>query len=243
MIATPDRDDSVRSRLEEVIGRIEAAAARARRDPAGVTLIGVTKTVPVDRIAAAVEAGLSHLGENRVQEAAGKIEALAASGRGITWHLIGHLQSNKARKAAALFPWIHSVDSADLIARLDRAAPPEGPPVNVLLQVDLGHEPTKHGVDTSRLLDLAGAVSGTARLKLCGLMTLPPWFDDPELARPFFTRLRGIRDDLAARGLDLPHLSMGMSGDFEVAVEEGATMVRVGRAIFGERPGKASGMG
>jgi len=236
MTAPPDRPDSIGSRLEVVAGRIEAAARRARRDPAAVTLIGVTKTVPADRIAEAVAAGLSHVGENRVQEAAGKIEALAGPCPGIAWHLIGHLQSNKARKAAALFEWIHSVDSQDLVLRLDRAAPPDRPPVEILLQVDLGQEPTKHGVDTGVLKDLADVVSGCGRLRLRGLMTLPPLFEDPERVRPFFRRLRGIRDDLAARGLDLPHLSMGMSGDFEVAAEEGATMVRVARAIFGDRP-------
>jgi len=230
-------------RLGRVRDRIESAARRAGRHPSEVTLIGVTKTIPVERIERAIEAGLTHLGENRVQEAEAKIASLGRGRTGLTWHLIGHLQSNKARKAAALFPWIHSVDRADLVARLDRAAHAPAPPINILLQVDLAHEETKHGVDVARLEDLARAAAGSGALRLRGLMTIPPLFDDPEGSRPFFGRLRRLRDDLAARGLDLPHLSMGMTNDFEVAVEEGATMVRVGRAIFGERPDPTLGMG
>ncbi len=243
MTGTRGGESTIRDRLEEVRRRIEAAARRAGRQPSEITLIGVTKTIPADRIGQAVEAGLTDLGENRVQEAEAKIAALGGAQAGLTWHLIGHLQSNKARKAASLFPWIHSVDSADLIARLGRTAPDSAEPINILLQVDLGHEETKHGVDAALLADLARAAAETASLRPCGLMTIPPLFDDPERSRPFFGRMRRLRDDLAARGLDLPHLSMGMTNDFEVAVEEGATMVRVGRAIFGERPDPGARMG
>ncbi len=176
-----------------------------------------------------------HLGENRVQEAASKIGQVGGAPE-ITWHLIGHLQSNKANRAVELFPWIHSVDRVDLARRLDRGAGHLGIRTRVLLQVDLGREPTKHGVDPGRLRELAEEVASLPNLELCGLMTLPPWSDNPESSRPFFSRLRLLRDELASRGRVLPHLSMGMTGDFEVAVEEGATLVRVGTAIFGERP-------
>jgi PLP dependent protein len=216
--------------LREVWSRIEAAAARARRDPSEVTLIGVTKTVDADRVRAAVDAGLKHLGENRVQEAAAKKDAIGPL-PGVTWHLIGHLQSNKAARAADLFDWVHSVDSAELGRRLDRAAATHPSPLPVLLQIDLGHEPTKHGVDEGELQEVVSELAGLAGIDLRGLMTIPPASENPEDARPFFRRLRTLRDRLG-----LPELSMGMTGDFEVAVEEGATLVRVGRALFGERP-------
>ncbi|HKY31625.1 MAG TPA: YggS family pyridoxal phosphate-dependent enzyme [Candidatus Polarisedimenticolia bacterium] len=222
--------------LEQVAARIEAAARRAGRDPGSITLVGVTKTVPAAAILEAVLAGLRHIGENRVQEAASKAPALAGQSGVVTWHLIGHLQSNKAARAAELFQWIHSVDNLDLGRRLDQAAGRLGRRLDVLMQVDLGHEPTKHGVDAGRLEELSSGLASLERLRLRGLMTIPPLFDDPGRSRPFFRQLRVLRDRLAARGQDLPELSMGMSGDFEVAIEEGATMVRVGRALFGERP-------
>lgn len=221
---------AVAAALRAVRQRIEAAAARARRDPAEVTLIGVTKTVEADRIRGAVAAGLRHLGENRVQEAAGKKETLGDLA-GVTWHLIGHLQSNKAARAVELFDCIHSVDRAELARRLDRAAASRPAPLAVLVQVDLGHEPTKHGADESGLDDLVAEVASLPHLRLRGLMTIPPESPDPEDARPYFRRLRTLRDRLG-----LADLSMGMTGDFEVAVEEGSTLVRVGRALFGERP-------
>jgi hypothetical protein len=218
------------SALRAVQQRIEAAAERAKRDPAGVTLIGVTKTVAAPRVREAVQAGLGHVGENRVQEAASKKEPLGDLA-GVTWHLIGHLQSNKAARAVELFDCIHSVDRSDLARRLDRAAASRPQPLPVLVQVDLGHEPTKHGVDEEALDDLVAEVRSLAGLSLRGLMTIPPEVADPEDARPYFRRLRSLRDRLG-----LAELSMGMTGDFEVAVEEGATLVRVGRALFGERP-------
>ncbi len=216
--------------------RIAAATGRAGRSPAEVTLIGVTKTVKPERIRAAVEAGLRHIGENRVQEAASKSEALAALSPRPQWHLIGHLQSNKVTRAAALFDWIHSIDSEDLARRLDRVAGARGATLNVLLQVDLGQETTKHGADARDVAALARATAALPHLRLKGLMTIPPLAGTPEGSRRYFRRLRDLRDEVAATGPPLPELSMGMSFDLEVAVEEGATMIRVGRALFGERP-------
>jgi hypothetical protein len=231
--------NDIRGNVGRIAARVEEAARRAGRDPAGVILIGVTKTVTVDSIRQGLAAGLSHLGENRVQEGAAKIPELsgvAAPGGGpITWHLVGHLQSNKARRAVELFDWIHSVDGAELARRLDRCAAEAGRSPRVLVQVDLGGEPTKHGIDAGALMGLLLEITALPHLKLRGLMTLPPLLPDPESLRPFFRRLRELREELAAGGVNLPDLSMGMSGDFEVAIEEGATMVRVGRALFGER--------
>ncbi|MGH9869835.1 MAG: YggS family pyridoxal phosphate-dependent enzyme [Candidatus Polarisedimenticolia bacterium] len=221
--------------LASISGRIAAAAARAGRDPSSVTLIGVTKTVDPQRVRAAVDAGLQHLGENRVQEAEGKQRALGEL-PGVRWHLIGHLQSNKAAHAAEMFDCVHSVDSLDLGRRLDRAASRRTTPLQILVQVDLGHEPTKHGVDERALEALVSELSRCGHIEVRGLMTIPPLAEDPETSRPFFRHLVGLRDRLAASGHPLPELSMGMTGDFEVAVEEGATLVRVGRALFGERP-------
>jgi pyridoxal phosphate enzyme (YggS family) len=229
----------VRDNLHRVRERLEAAARRARRDPAGVTLIGITKTIAVERIGEAVAAGLMHLGENRVQEADAKIPALGGASSGITWHLVGHLQSNKARKAVELFDCIHSVDSVRLARMLGSEASGHpglrGARRDILIQVDLGGEPTKFGLEPGLLDDLIHEAASLPSLRVRGLMTLPPMFDDPEGSRPFFRRLRELRDRLAGRGCDLPDLSMGMTNDFEVAIEEGATMVRVGRAIFGAR--------
>ena len=222
--------------LGAVRARIEQAARSARRSPDEVTLIGVTKTVPPGRIRPVVEAGLRHIGENRVQEAASKVEALAALAPRPQWHLIGHLQSNKATRAVALFDWIHSIDGEELASRVDRAAGARGVKVNVLIQVDLGHEATKHGAQAEDVAALARSIAALPNLALRGLMTIPPLSRNPEGSRPFFRRLRTLRDEVAAGGPPLPELSMGMSFDLEVAIEEGATMIRVGRALFGERP-------
>jgi pyridoxal phosphate enzyme (YggS family) len=222
-------------RLRDVRDRIERAARGAGRDPASVRLIAVSKTFGADHVRAAAAAGQRDFGENRVQEALEKMGALPDLP--IRWHLIGHLQANKARKATA-FGCIHSIDSIDLLRRMDRAAGEEGRIVEALVQADLAGESTKHGATTGEIQAIFEASSACRALKLMGLMVLPPYADDPEQARPYFRRLREIRDELVAKGVPaamLGELSMGMSHDFEVAIGEGATMVRVGTAIFGSR--------
>jgi pyridoxal phosphate enzyme (YggS family) len=223
---------SRRSRVRETNAR---AASRAKRDPATVRLIAVSKTFSADHVRAAADLGQLDFGENKVQEGLDKIAHTADLP--LRWHLIGHLQSNKARQAAT-FSSIHSVDSGALLQKIDTAAATQGRTVDVLVQVDLAREATKFGVEPGQLrgvLDIAGACQA---LRLKGLMLLPPAFDDPEGARPYFAALRTLRDELVGEGRDpatLGELSMGMSHDFEIAVEEGATMVRVGSAIFGPR--------
>ena len=213
------------------------AAAACGRDLQEITLLPVSKTFPVESISRAIAAGIRHFGENRVQEAEAKILHL----RGVAdleWHLVGHLQSNKTRRAAELFDVIHSVDSAKLAVRLDRAAKENRKILSVLLQVDLGSEETKFGVPPEKIRDLVDAVSGLKQLRLDGLMTIPPFFENPEDARPYFARLRRLSESLESerpRCLGRRHLSMGMSHDFEAAIMEGATIIRVGTAIFGAR--------
>ena len=210
--------------------KVDAAARRVGRSPSEIRLIGVSKTHPAAVLRDAIEAGISALGENKVQEAEGKI--LAIGRNAVEWHLIGHLQSNKARKAVQLFDVIHSVDSKNLAQRLERTCvEDERESLAVLIQVDLAGEETKSGTAESDLPTLIDYLKTCDRLKLKGLMILPPFFDDPEATRPYFKRLREIRDELLPGG----ELSMGMSNDFEVAIEEGATLVRVGTAIFGRR--------
>jgi len=229
--------DDLPTRLRRVRENIEAAALRAKRQPGEITLVVVSKTHPAELVREAIAAGAADLGENRVQEAEPKI---AEVGRhAARWHLIGHLQSNKARRAVALFDVIHSVDSIELAQRLDRVCiEDERGELPVLIQVDLGKETTKTGADESDLPVLVSAVANCERLRLAGLMTLPPFFDEAESARPFFRRLRELRDGLASQnafGDQRGELSMGMTHDYEIAIEEGATIVRVGTAIFGER--------
>ncbi|HEX5703016.1 MAG TPA: YggS family pyridoxal phosphate-dependent enzyme [Pyrinomonadaceae bacterium] len=230
-------EDELRRRLLGVGSRIEAAAKRSGRPREAIQLIAVSKTHPVDVLRAAIKVGMTDLGENRVQEAEPKIDELGREAA--RWHLIGHLQSNKARRAVQIFDMIHSIDSAALVEKLDRAcAELDREELPVLIQVDLGHETTKSGADETELPGLIGAVTGSARLKLVGFMTLPPFFEDAELTRPFFAKLRSLRDEYQDRGVfggAQGELSMGMTNDFEVAIEEGATMVRVGTAIFGAR--------
>ena len=226
----------IAANLEAVRRRIDAAAERAHRAPAGIRLIAVSKTFPAEDVRAAAAAGQRDFGENRVQEALDKLETVRDLA--LDWHLIGHLQSNKARKAAAAFAWIHSVDSLDLVRKLDAGAKEAGTRPRVLIQVDIAHEETKFGADEALVFDLASAAISASALELAGLMVIPPIADRPEDARPWFRRLRELRDALVARGLPATHLrelSMGMSHDFEVAIDEGATMVRVGTAIFGRR--------
>lgn len=225
------------SNLTTLTARVAAAAAGSGRAPADIRLVAVSKRFGVDHVEAAVSAGLLELGESKVQEAARK--RAATVGRGIAWHLIGHLQSNKARAAAETFDWIHSVDSVALLRRLDRVATDLHRSLNVLVQVDLAGESTKHGAPEAEVPRIVDAAVSCESVALRGLMVLPPWSDDPEQARPFFRRLRRLRDEFATtagRDLRLDQLSMGMSHDLEVAIEEGATMIRVGTAVFGPRP-------
>lgn len=232
--------DVIATNALRVRDRIAVAAARAGREPSQIKLVAVSKKFGAAQARAAIVAGLTDLGENRVQEAVQKMSEVDAEGRlPVTWHLIGHLQTNKARKASRAFDWIHSVDSLDLLTRLDEAARAAETHPKLLVQVDLAGETTKHGAtidETRQILDAAGDCTAA---KPCGLMVLPPRSEDADLARPFFTRLRELRDELLRDGIDpkmLEELSMGMSHDFEVAIEEGATIVRVGTAIFGPRP-------
>jgi pyridoxal phosphate enzyme (YggS family) len=226
--------DTPSERLRAVHERIAAACARAGRKPESVTLIGVSKTFPAERVKEMVAAGLHDLGENRVQEAREKIPAVGGDAR---WHLIGHLQGNKANVAARLFDFVHSIDSVEILERLDRGAAVAGRQLTGLVQADLAGEAQKSGVAPETLDEVLNAAVRAEAVSVRGLMILPPLEDDSERARPWFRRLRELRDEVQARhpGLDLGMLSMGMSGDFEVAIEEGATHVRVGRALFGER--------
>ncbi|HNG95478.1 MAG TPA: YggS family pyridoxal phosphate-dependent enzyme [Acidobacteriota bacterium] len=223
-------------RLDAIQSRIHAACARAGRTSDDITLVAVSKTKPVEMLQEAFEAGVRHFGENRVQEAATKIPHLPKAG--LTWHLIGHLQSNKAKSAVELFDVIHSVDSIALATRLNRLAGEHNQRVPIFLQVHLGDEESKAGVDPTDLPALFQASCQLPHLNITGLMAIPPYFPDPEQVRPSFVTLRQLRDQLAVQFPDqapLPFLSMGMSHDFEVAIEEGATHVRVGTALFGGR--------
>ncbi|GAB4229235.1 MAG: YggS family pyridoxal phosphate-dependent enzyme [Acidobacteriota bacterium] len=220
--------------LERVRARIADAAARARRSPDDVRLVAVSKTFPPAMIRAAAEFGQRCFGENRVQEAREKIHQL--EDLDLEWHLVGHLQSNKAKTAVELFDVIQSVDGSKLAARLDRYARETGFRLPVLIEVNVGEEPQKAGVVPAAVEPLVRSVLAFPNLELRGLMAIPPFLEDPEGVRPYFRKLRELRDELEQRlEVWLPDLSMGMSSDFEVAVEEGATIVRVGTAIFGER--------
>jgi PLP dependent protein len=223
--------ETLADRARRVVERVRAAELRAGRAEGSVTLCAVSKTFPAEAIAEAAAAGITEVGENRVQEAEGKRPAAEGLGAvGLRWHLIGHLQSNKARKAVETFEVIQTVDSVALVERLDRIAGEAGRAPDVYLQVDLGHEPTKTGAVEADLAAIVERARAADHLDLAGLMTIPPFFEDPEAARPYFRRLRAIADRYG-----LARLSMGMSHDFEVAIEEGATLVRVGTAIFGHR--------
>jgi pyridoxal phosphate enzyme (YggS family) len=218
----------IRANVERVRAAVARACRRAGRSPDDVLLVAVSKTVEAERIRLALAAGIPALGENRVQEAREKIETL---GHPVPWHLIGSLQTNKAKEAARLFDWIQSVDRVELARELSRRAHALDRTLDILLQVNLGEEPQKAGVAPAELKALLDATAGLESLRIRGLMAIPPAVETAEAARPFFRRLRELRD-----GAGLEHLSMGMSGDFEVAIEEGATLVRVGTAIFGPRP-------
>jgi pyridoxal phosphate enzyme (YggS family) len=230
----------LRERLEAINQRIAAACQRAGRDFFEVTLVAVSKTVEPERIHQAILAGVRILGENRVQEASAKISELekVVAEHDIVWHLIGHLQSNKARRAVELFSAIQSVDSFKLAVRLSQLAGEAGKRLPVFLEINLGSEDSKAGITPDEVLPLCEQVSKLPRLELKGLMAVPPLLDDPEAVRPFFRRLRQLRDEARRAGIvgeQFKELSMGMSNDFEVAIEEGATLVRIGTALFGSR--------
>jgi pyridoxal phosphate enzyme (YggS family) len=229
--------ESFSERVQSVRRRIDASARAAGRAPAEVKLIAVTKTHPVETVRAALDVGLTDFGENRVQEADGKIAQLAHGAA--RWHLIGHLQANKARRAVKLFDVIHSVDTVALVARLERLCAEAGRrELPVLVQVDLAGEATKTGAGEAELAQLVAECQSCERVQLVGLMTLPPFFDQAEQVRPYFRRLRELRDEWQTRGAfgaRTGELSMGMTHDFEIAISEGATMVRVGTALFGAR--------
>jgi len=237
MVNLSPAQEQLSARLRAVRERIAAAARGCGRSPEEVKLIAISKTHPASVIRTLIELGATDLGENRVQEAEDKIAEIGRES--VRWHLVGHLQANKARRAVSLFEVIHSLDSLELAQRLDRLCGEEGrEKLPVLIQLDLGHEETKSGIDESELSHLVEGLGPLPHLELIGLMTLPPFFDDTEQSRPFFRRLRQLRDELEKRGAfgdRKGELSMGMTHDFEVAIQEGATMVRIGTAIFGER--------
>lgn len=245
-------DITLLNNIKAVSKRIANAAESAGRSPKEVKLVAVTKGVDIKMIKDAIETGLREFGESRIQEAREKIlnlksenyppmPPLAKGGMngGVKWHLIGHLQSNKARMAVQLFDLIHSVDSVEIAEEINRQAEKTGKIQKILIQVKLSSEESKHGISKDKLMILLEKLSSMRSLKAEGLMTIPPFFEEPEKARPYFRELRIIRDEAVGRGGVtqplLPELSMGMTNDFEVAIQEGATIVRVGTAIFGER--------
>ena len=225
----------IRERLIEVKRRMAEAAIRAGRDPQAVELVAVSKTVGIPLIREGIEAGIAILGENRVQEAEGKIFEL---GRPVKWHLVGHLQSNKAKLAVSLFDLIHSLDSLHLAEAIQRHAVAQGKTIPVLVEVNLAQEGSKAGVSVKEVPHLLRSVSLMSRLRVLGLMAVPPFLEEADQVRAYFRRLRQLAEEIAAMRIDnieMIHLSMGMSHDFETAIEEGATLVRIGTAIFGPR--------
>jgi pyridoxal phosphate enzyme (YggS family) len=225
----------IRSNIEEITKRISAAAERSGRDPSEILLLAISKTMPAQPIAAAFEAGQVHFGENRVQEAREKIPGLPD---GIVWHMVGHLQTNKAKYCPELFQWIHSIDSVPLAAEVARRYREKGKTCRALVQVSVSGEEAKFGCDPEETTKILSSLLEQEGVVPAGLMTMPPFDLDPETARPYFQALRDLRDTLVSEGFpeeNLKELSMGMTGDFEVAVEEGATIVRIGTAIFGPR--------
>jgi len=233
----------IRENYIRVMERIEKAARRVGRDQKEVKLVAVSKTVEVDRIKEAIEAGVSILGENYVQEAQEKIEEIGrpacterfGEGRSVAWHFIGHLQSNKAKYAVRLFDMIHSIDSLALAEELNRRAEQVGQVAKVMIEVNISGEATKFGTDEEKVFSIVRRILNLGHLSLEGLMTMPPYFDLPEMSRPYYNKLRELKERMVREGIPLKELSMGMSNDFEIAIEEGATYVRVGTAIFGER--------
>jgi pyridoxal phosphate enzyme (YggS family) len=229
--------DPIARNVLSIRERIARAADRCGRSLDEISLLAVSKTFPAEFLFRAAEAGIRRFGENRVREAEAKIPQLRKI-QGLEWHLIGHLQTNKAKRAAELFDVIHSVDSVKLAAKLNQASDEVGKILSVLLQIDLGDEETKFGAEPGQIHELVNAITGFPSLRLNGLMTIPPFLDNPEDVRPYFAKLRELRDKMETEQpgcLGLNHLSMGMSHDFEQAILEGATILRIGTAIFGER--------
>jgi PLP dependent protein len=228
-------ETDISSNIRLIRQRMGVACARCGRDPQSVRLMAVSKTVEPERIRQALDAGVTLLGENYVQEAREKIPAI---GHVAEWHMIGHLQTNKVKYVVNLFDWIHSVDRLELARELDKRAGQSNRRLNVLIEVNVSGEESKSGIETTQALQLVRQVSLLPNINLRGLMTMPPYSDNPENSRPYFQALRKLRDDISAADIPSTHmdeLSMGMTDDFEVAIEEGATIIRVGRAIFGNR--------
>ena len=231
-----ERQDTIRTNVAAVMDRIAAAAQRSGRAPSQIRLVVVGKTQPPEAIQCAIDAGATIIGENYIQEARTKFESLIQNP--VQWHFIGHLQSNKAKYAVRMFDLIHTVDSCNLAVELDKQASKAGKVQDVLVQVNISGETTKSGVGASGVERLLGEIHLLKHIRVKGLMTMPPYFDDPEHARPYFASSRVLGDRikaLAIPGIDMSELSMGMTGDFEAAIEEGATLVRIGTYIFGER--------
>jgi len=228
-------DIDVKRNLEAVKERIARAAERSGRKFEDIILVAVSKMVDIQRIREGIEAGLKVLGENRVQEAKEKIPQIEAD---VEWHLVGHLQSNKAKDAVMLFSMIHSLDSLKLAKELDKRAEKAGKKIEVLVQFNLSGETTKSGIRDEATYNFMSALASLKNIKVVGLMTMPPFFEDPDLARPYFKQLRELSEEINSwklEDIDMKYLSMGMTGDFEVAIEEGANIVRIGTAIFGKR--------
>jgi hypothetical protein len=222
----------IKENVLKVMEKIEKVARKIGRDLNEIKLVAVSKTVETPRIKEAIEAGISILGENYIQEAQKKIEEI---GRDVSWHFIGHLQSNKAKYAVRLFDMIHSIDSLPLADELNRRAEQANRVIKVMIEVNLSKEATKFGTDEEMVLNLAKRIQHLKHLSLEGLMTMPPYFDSPEMSRPYYIALRELKERMIKEGISMKELSMGMSNDFEIAIEEGATYVRVGTAIFGPR--------
>lgn len=228
-------ETDIASNINAIKKRITAAAQKCNRVPDSVRLLAVTKTVSPTVIERAIEAGITEMGENYVQEAREKI---AIIGQRVSWHMIGHLQTNKAKYVVNLFDYIHSVDRLELAEEINKRARLIGRKINILIEINVSGENTKSGITTANSIDLIKKVSGLENVSVKGLMTMAPYSDDPENSRPYFSELRNIRDKIISEGIagiQMEELSMGMTDDFEIAIEEGATIVRVGRAIFGER--------
>jgi pyridoxal phosphate enzyme (YggS family) len=226
---------NISDNINTIKQRIVSAAVKCGRDPDSIKLLAVTKTVPTEYIIKAIDAGITMLGENYVQEAKEKITVL---GQRAQWHMIGHLQTNKAKYAVNLFDYIHSVDRLELAQELDKRAGLIGRKINILIEVNISGEKTKNGIPATTAIDLIKITSKLENLSVCGLMTMAPYSNDPENARPYFSALRNLRDNISCQkisGIPMEELSMGMTDDFEVAIEEGATIIRIGRAIFGKR--------